>query len=338
MKNFKLKLFLMMLVSCHVVTPVSWTEQKQNASIFISLAAAYYTYNLIPYYVDQPAEFYVKHSYPHAQLWYEEMIVKYPQAHLDKKNFLQMRYGIPREEISWSLLCKNIYASQVDLIYLESVYSKKIDAQELSSQELDFLDLIEWLLLHEAGHVELNYSLHAAVFTLGCFTTLEIIKMVYKESTDDACKKSIESIVATCFADDVIKNYFVSAAMWMRYGVMNCLQGLSLGVLTTLWVRDQEMQADNFANQHATADCLPIAIRFFEYFINEYQPSIDLIIKEIEEDADFVSLLSYFNITVVDFVQSVSYFGIDPIHPSFDYRIQSIRDEIERRLEKNNQA
>lgn len=338
MKNFKLQAFLMMLISCHVVMPVAWTEQKQNASILISLVAAYYAYNLIPYYADQPAEFYVSHSYPHAQLWYEEMIIKYPQAHLDKKNFLHMRYGISIEKISWGVGGNNIYASQVDLIYLESVYSKKINGQELSSQELDFLYLTEWALLHEAGHAELNYSLHAAVLALGCFTTLEIIKMVHKESTDDACEKSIKSIVATCFADDVIKNYIVSAAMWMRYGAMNCLQGLSLGVLTTLWVRDQEMQADNFANQHAATDCLPIAIRFFEYFADQYQPSIDRIVEELKEDADFMSELAYFDIDIIDLIKSVTYFGKDPMHPSFDYRIQSIRDEIERRLEKGSQV
>src|SRR3989338_5463826 len=119
MRNFKLNLFLIALLSCNMITPVEWTEQKQAALVVTSLAAACSLYNYIPSCFDQPEEFYVKFSFPNAQLWYEEMITKYPQAYLDKKSFMQARYGVSKEQIEWSMLSNNIYVPQNWLTCLE---------------------------------------------------------------------------------------------------------------------------------------------------------------------------------------------------------------------------
>ena len=275
----------------------------------------------------------MKFSFPHAQLWYEEMITKYPAAHFDKKTFMQARYGAPKEQTIWSMAFSNIYVPQGDLIYLEAAYKKKIDGEQLNDEEMKALETMEWLLLHEAGHIELNYSFNAVALIIGGVATLEIIKMIYKESTDDACKKSIQSMLDQYSINDAAKDSFVNSAMWMRYTAMTYAELLVYSYGLIFWIRDQEAQADNFANQHAASAALPGAISFFQRFIDYYQPSVDVLTNEFEQDAMLVSLVPYFNTTVADFTRQLFYFANDFLHPSLDYRIQTIQDEIAYRLE-----
>lgn len=319
-----MKLFLMLLLSFQITTPVDWTEQKKTAVVITSLFAATGIGSYLLNYLEQPAEFYVKNLYPHAQLWYEDMIVKYPQARLDQKRFLQSSYFFSKEYAVWSVMCNNIYCPQGDLVYLEAVYTKKINDELLDDAEILFLNTIEWLLLHEAGHSELNYSLNEAMLIITGIAALEACKAFYKESTDDASKKYLESVSSP---------FFTSAAMWSRYMMMTYAELCILGSLKVAWVRDQEAQADNFANKHATSDALLGGVSFFERVRGSYQDLIQTLTKEFEADQDFMSILGYFNITAPDFAREILYFGNDITHPTPDYRIQTIRDEIACRLQ-----
>lgn len=337
MKISNIKFFLVFLLSSDVITPVEWTSQKTTALAITSCFAISNLYQYLQYYGEQPEEFYVKSSFPYAQLWYEDMIIKYPAAHLDKKRFLQARHGVSKEETVWSAMCNNIYCPQGDLIYLESLYKKKIDGEQLTDQEITSLDTYEYLLLHESGHIELDYSFNDLVLTVGMIAALEGIKAMYKESTDDACAKSTEAIFHGYFSDSAAK-YLTDATMWTRYIAMTYFELAIVGSIKLMWVRDQEVQADNFANKHVATDALSGAIAFFERVVNSYNVNgyqgitVEMLVEALEEDANIMSLLSYFNITAIEFSQQLLYVIIDPLHPTIDFRVQAIRDEIERRL------
>jgi len=337
MNAIKFTLLLSVLFSFNITTPVALSEQQKTALAITACISTYNAYKYIRYtYCDRPEEFYVQYSYPYAQLWYEDMIVQYPQAHLDTKRFLQIEHGTSAEQIVWSMSCNNIYCPQVDLAYINDAYKKKIDGEELDDTTIKTLYMCEWLLLHEAGHVELNYHLNKMFLTIGVVATFEFIKMLYKESTDDACNKSIESFFSAYITTDATNKSLTNAVMWMRYIVMTYSELITIGCIQLMWVRDQESQADSFANKHADTHSLPGAISFFEYILSLNQDNIEALTHEIEADEDAMSLLSYFNTTAQDFADEFINFITDPLHPSVNNRIQSVRDEIEHRLQ--NQA
>ena len=336
MKISKIKFFLIFLLSSHVVTPVEWTPQKATALAITSCFATSYLYHYLQYYGDQPEEFYVKSSFPYAQLWYEAMIIKYPAAHLEKKRFLQARHGVPKEETTWSAMANNIYCPQMDLKFIEAAYKKKMDGEQLADHEVTFLYNFEWALLHESGHIELDYTFNDLVLTLGVIATFEAIKTIYKESTDDACGKSLDSMFNVCFSDGLTK-YLTGATMWTRYFAMTYIELDILAFVKLMWVRDQEVQADGFANKYVVTAAMPGVIEAFERAMTSYNVdgitiTPEMLAAELEEDEMYMLLLSYFNTTAIKFSQQLINIMIDPLHPTVEYRIQCIRDEIARRL------
>lgn len=333
MKNVQLKLFLAALLTCNVTSPVEYTEQKQAAAIITGLVAVGGVYNYIRYtYFDRPEEFYVKHSFPYAQMWYDEMTIKYPAAHLDTKRFLQADYGIPKEDAVWSALYNSIHCPQADLAYIDAMYKKKMNGEPWTDDEIMTSNAIEWLLLHEAGHVELNYSLNDLYLGIGLYATFETMKMLYTESTDEASKKAVEKALSGYISHDRTHQFLTSSAMWMRYVAMTFPELFAMGCIKLAWVRDQEAQADNFANTHAAMDALPGGIGFFQRLIDWYKDTIEATKNELEQDPTSLSFLSYFNMTADEFARKVIYFGNDYLHPNPESRVQAIRDEIERRL------
>jgi|GEM_PF-1536253 len=337
MSAIKFTLLLSVLFSFNVTTPVELSEQQNAALAITACISTYSAYSYIRYtYFDRPEEFYVQYSYPYAQLWYEDMIVKYPQAHLDTKRFLQIEHGTSAEQIVWSMSYNNIYCPQVDLAYINDAYKKKIDGEELDDRITKTLHMCEWLLLHEAGHVELDYNLNEMFLTIGLFSIFELIKMLYKESTDEASNKTIELFLSEYIATNATSKSLTNVVMWMRDVVMTYAELSIIGCIKLMWIRDQESQADSFANKHADTNALPGAISFFEYVLSFQQNNIEMLTSELEADEQSMSLLSYFNTTAHDFAYQINNYATDPLHPSLDRRIQSVRDEMERRLK--NQA
>lgn len=76
-----------------------------------------------------PESFYVKSKYPYAQIWYDEMIVKYPDAHLKEVPFLFEKRGVFDNYVSCytSLECtyNQICGDRADLEIINNIYKKK---------------------------------------------------------------------------------------------------------------------------------------------------------------------------------------------------------------------
>lgn len=102
----------------------------------------------------------VVNLHPHAQKWYDEMLQKYPQAHLDQKKFIQAKY-------SQSPAFYNIYFTYESLHQIDQLYKKQLAHETLTDIEQRVMKQNEFLLLYQAGYIEYNYNFkkNAAITT-----------------------------------------------------------------------------------------------------------------------------------------------------------------------------
>ena len=155
MKQFNKKIALIALLSFNM-TPVQ-AEIKMNdiTSPIISTAmGAAACYILVTHLIKEDAL--VAAKYPHAKAWYDAMGAKYPAAHLESKPFLQNIWGMPVSLMSWSSTFNQIYFPKNVLIRINSLYGMQLENQTLSQEDQLYLAEQEFILLHEAGHIEHN--------------------------------------------------------------------------------------------------------------------------------------------------------------------------------------
>ncbi len=164
MKNKSFKLIA--LFSCMSLQLFAFEiseQQKQDVlqfgtgySVFVAaLGAGSY----IAYSCNIPEEFYVKNNYPYAQIWYDEMAQKYPDAHFDQKVFLQARPGILDNELNWQNSFNQIYAPKADLQIIDEIYKKKAANVAISQEDSMVLHSCEFVLLNKAAHIKNNDKL-----------------------------------------------------------------------------------------------------------------------------------------------------------------------------------
>lgn len=127
---------------------INWTCGLSSFVAFVGISN-YITTN---YLIQE--EHLVVTKYPHAQAWYDAMAEKYPEAHLHEKKFLQTMRKISPKAIAWCSTFNHIYFPQESLKAIDSFFKKQSDGFDLSDDEKLTLAREEFILLHEAGHIE----------------------------------------------------------------------------------------------------------------------------------------------------------------------------------------
>ena len=161
MNILKSKLLLVGLLSCNVVNATPREDAVFNISLFtaVTMISAAMNYTVTTFLVTE--EFLVVTDYPTAQSWYDAMALKYPEALLDQKLFLQTMRGQDAKYMSWCSTFNQIYFPQESLEEIETAYQKKLDGEILTDEEILALGKQEFILLHESGHIEHNDRTYA---------------------------------------------------------------------------------------------------------------------------------------------------------------------------------
>lgn len=337
MKNrLKSKLFLIALCSfsCNITSAftlpiIELTPAKKDAIFNVSIAAAFITYIAATQYAITTylatEEFLVKTDYPVAQAWYDAMTIKYPTAHLDQKLFLQTMRHENKKYISWCSTFNQIYFPQDALQDIETLYQKQLDGEFLTHEEILTLGKQEFILLHEAGHIEHGDMTQRFMNIIGAFAITETARALYKEN-----------------------NPLHTFSWYDLY-----LELIAFTTLLNIPTRFQESAADAFAYSAGDMNALHGGISFFE---SEETDSLwDIENKKL---SPFVKTDSIFGKLVQAFVAHkdekeladkrwyksnailrwIYDYNHGATHPGASVRAQAIRDEIAHRLETATQT
>ncbi len=276
MKLLKSKILLFSLFFTHHVS--AW-DLSENQKLNLILSAGYVSMGTISaataymmYSCNIPDKFYVKNKYSYAQIWYNEMAVKYPDAQLDQYTFLSAQRGFCSNYVTWQCTFHEIYAHRADLDALEDIYKKKAASIELSEQEILVLNILEFLLLDVAGLAKHNVFVKSLI--------ADSIAFPIALATVDLC--IIRNLVTSPSAkiEPAVAMFEVATAFTMT----------TLGYFS--YIKHQVVQADKFACQQAAdVDVLRGGLKFFNHLRNNgmisfVHPSLDsriqMVLDEIE--------------------------------------------------------
>lgn len=190
--------------------------------------------NICPSFSDRNSENdqrFVEFLYPGAQIWFNAMAQKYPQAHLNKIKFCvsdayEAGLGI-------------IYFPESRLITMNDVFNNS-NALDINDDRFAQFAEDEYLLLHEAMHVLSDdaQSRHlATLFAIGSVMALN----------SWLCYKVVNN-------DMRILTQIAGSALSASFGY----------VVLSAYARFQESRADNFANQNADVKALRAVACWFE--------------------------------------------------------------------------
>lgn len=347
MNIFKSKVLLVVLLSCNMaaamhvafdkpnslelfkqaIDTINCSEQKKTALFNTIIYTALAINGAITNYVNTNylirEEYLVLKDFPAAQAWYDEMAVKYPQAKLSEKSFLQTMRNTRAKYMQWCSTSNQIYCPQEALEEIETLYQKKLDGQELTQEETLALGTQEFVLLHEAGHIEHNDLFYRTLYSIGTFASLEAARAAFHEN-----EKTQQN--------------------WTTF----LIELIAFGHLSNIPSRCQERAADKFSYELVDMNALQGGINFFE---SEEVDSLWNI--ENKTLSPFVKTDSWIGTSIQKWVQNEDQKELDDkkfiksfsllrwfydyehggAHPGPSVRAQSIRDEIQRRLDSQAQ-
>jgi hypothetical protein len=281
----------------------------------------------------------VKAQYPYAQQWYEAMVIKYPTAHLDQKLFLQTWRDVNSKYVQHCSWFYNIYFPQESLENIDTLYKKVIDGQTLTEQEQISLGKEEFLLLHEAAHIEHSDVFARCITMSGILAGLTGVAQIHESlGTQDQ---------AISFLNDKLELGFAGATVFHHYGLI-IMGAMIYATGFNAVAHPQEVAADKFACDLADVNALQGGITFFED--KTVDPLIDI---ENEVVSPFIPVESYVgqkiqswfqaqdeqnlvdlkNIKLNPDARTAHHAERDPVHPSPSSRVLKIKEEIERRLQ-----
>ncbi len=205
-------------------------------------------------------EFLVKNKFPVAQAWYDQLTQKYPAAYLNHKQFVQTPQFslIPDalakfvESCGWSSSHDHIYFKETDLTEITFLYQKVLDGYPLHELEQLALARHEFILLHEAGHIEHNDAKDLLI-TIG---GLLLLSHGLIDTSKDEPTKDLSLINFS------INNYNIRCLTIP--GVVQTMSGAAFIAGLFAMLRYQESRADKFACDIADANTLKGAITIFE--------------------------------------------------------------------------
>ncbi|AXK60378.1 hypothetical protein [Candidatus Chromulinivorax destructor] len=186
-----------------------------------------------------PESFYVKSKYPYAQVWYDEMIIKYPDAHLKEVPFLFEKRGVFDNYVSCygCLECtyNQICCYRGDLEIINNIYKKKAEGIELTENDINNSRILEFILLNVAGYLQQNSYAKRLMCEAAVFPAAVAALALYKNNFPTYSL-----------------NIEVSIAMWACLAV--CLYN----------ARYQAIQANKFAcSQAADIKILQSGLQYF---------------------------------------------------------------------------
>lgn len=185
-------------------------------------------------------------DYPYAQAWYDAMAIKYPKAHLDQKLFLQTFRHVHKNQITWCSIFNDIYFPQKSLQDINRLYKNVIDGIELSREDQLLLGKEEFILLHEAGHIEHGDIFSRLVSIIGIFATLELLRAYYMSANLNW--NTLESYNRQNTANNL---YIIELLLFFPM-IFNMLS------------RSHEKNADKFSYSQIDENALHGGISFFE--------------------------------------------------------------------------
>lgn len=203
----------------------------------------------------------VETDFPHAQAWYNAMVLKYPQAHLEKKLFLQTMRHVNKKRISWCSTFNHIYFPQDSLKDIDRLYKNKTNGQILSEEEELLLSKEEFILLHEAGHIEHGDIAQRLGFAVAAFASLEMLRAASLNSMLNQTHLTSKNDAK------LSSNLFLLEMLALFPFMVNMLS------------RSHEAHADEFAYEQADDHALVGGISFFES--EELDPLINIETKTV---------------------------------------------------------
>jgi len=262
----------------------------------------------------------VKTVYPFAQQWYDDMTVKYPIAHLDTKSFkiapVNHSFESSINEILFPVAC---------LKDINVIYEKYLNQETLEEFETLFLYRIEFLLLHEAAHIEHNdlikRLISPIVMYLGAETIITFIGSSFHVDNIDWIRTKIENQDLSSSTSTTA--YLVATGLYLSY-VGKVTTNLFSELFNAPYIRNQEEAADDFALQHGDTNSLKGALQFFQ-LVDEIE-----IILQNPEHPDYT--------TAVFFKENPTWRWIfdtlqDKNHPQPSARALKFQQELDRRLQ-----
>jgi hypothetical protein len=281
----------------------------------------------------------VKGTYPYAQMWYDYLAIKYPTAHLDQKLFLQTWRNVDAKYMQHLSWFHNIYFPQDSLETINKLYKKVTDGEQLTQEEQLSLGKEEFLLLHEAAHIEHGDVAARCLAMSGILAGLTGLAEIHTSIGTEA--KAISLL-----KDSFDVNRTIASAIH-HYGII--IIGTMLYVtMFNAFAHTHEIAADKFACDLADINALEGGITFFED--EKIDPLIDI---EAESISPFIPVQSDIGAYIQSWIKTQDEQNLvnlknvkldpaariifdaqrDPVHPSPSIRAQRIRDEIARRKE-----
>lgn len=232
----------------------------------------------------------IQDQYPYAAQWYNDLSIKYPVAHLEQKQFLgNSSYG-------WIATKNSILIDSNEAKRINIVYEKKCKGNNLSKNQQEYMATNEWIVLHEAGHIEHKDAIKSLIIPRIIGFGLESLYQMYHS------KLGINP------AD---RNLYV------KIGISGSML-LTHHILYQSYSRYLEVQADEFANQHADHNALIGAKNHLKYCIDS-------------DEQEYIKTVNNYEI-IAYFIKNQKIPLLHDSHPSFESRIQVIDNEIKKRF------
>lgn len=273
-------------------------------------------------------------KYPYAQAWYNAMAEKYPEAHLHRKKFLQTVRKVSPKAIAWCSTFNHIYFPQDSLKNIDSFFKKQSEGFQLSDEEKLTLAREEFILLHEAGHIEHSDILTKFGYMIGSIAGLNVLKLyaLYVYSLHN--ENSYESL-----------NQF-PCPLYKLNDIFNCIN-IYVYIIGMIYLsRTQEFAADKFAYTYGDDESLAGGISFFaseeidslfnieNKKISPFIPvdsTIGTFIQKSVMADDEAELARKKFIASVPALRWIYDFMQGATHPGPSVRVKNIEKEIERR-------
>lgn len=326
----------------------------------MSAGAVYLGYNFL---VRQ--DYLVSKKAPEAQLWYEAMAEKYPNAHLQTKQFVQKNNQsgyIPEWLATATKKCNlisnynHIYFTKEALKEITYVYKKVLAGYPLDAKEESAMARYEFILLHEAGHIEHNDSTNilkaVGALTVGLIGANAAAIQMLPEKHPYPVNYKISVPYNVKISQSVID---IQKAEFNICLAPVLSQMAFFSVLVTM-LRHQEAQADTFAYKMMDTQTLQKALTLFEN--DEIDPLFELEKTEYSPYLQSDSTIGNVVQTVVDPIDTLyamlckqvgllirstkltrwAYdYSTDAVHQGPSVRAQNIKNEIARRTLEDNQ-
>ncbi|MBV8660524.1 MAG: M48 family metalloprotease [Candidatus Dependentiae bacterium] len=308
----------------------------------LALIAAY-NYTTATYLIQEKDL--VKSKYPYAQAWYNDMAKKYSKAHLHQKLFLQRMHYVSPKHISWSSTFNQIYFPQDSLKDIDNLYRRKLSGEKLIDEEELTLSKEEFILLHEAAHIEHNDMSKRIGSNIGLILAMNFLQMFILQNLEFKNKEPRDLNKL-----DLIKDF----DFLVTDSLLSITKIIALFCASIEIARCQESAADKFAYELGDINSLHGGVSFFEN--EEMDPLFDIqntkwspflkVDSALGNTAQFLASCQEVPLFYIDKIIKTIYaststsrwmynFFRDPIHPGPSVRAQNLKDEIAKREEQS---